>query len=222
LLTLSLTLPAHSQSASNFKTPAPKAKETTPPQTKTAETPTPAAPAPEPQAAKPADIQPSRYVSLEGLPVHLDALGAVLTGRKRATDPFGQLQDPEAKPVIKPSVAQTKRAAPMQVTPFADIIRLIKVTTVMPAEKRFLVGMRSIKQGDRIPLAFRGRNIEVEVASVSSRRIEFRNLENGDTAELSLSLMPVGMTPGNGESITAPGMVIDRPNAPIDLDGDPL
>jgi hypothetical protein len=164
---------------------------------------------------------PSRRVSPEELPEYIQAISAVLSICGRETDPFGQLQDPNAKPIIKPTIAATKRIAPMQATPFSEIVRLIKVTTIMPGERRFLIGNRSVKQGDRIPFAFRGKNIPVEVASVNSTRIQFRNLENGETAELSLRMMPPGMKPGN-DGINAPGVTPDNPNAPIDLDGNSL
>jgi hypothetical protein len=163
------------------------------------------------------NLEPSRRIGEELMPAYLQVLTAVLSISKRETDPFGQVQDPDVKPVIKTPIAKAPRVAPMQATPFADIIRLIKVTTVMPSERKFLIGTRSIKQGDRIPLTFRGRSIKVEVASVSSRSIDFRNVENGETASLSLNMMPAGMTPG-GEVITAPGMTPDLPDAPLDLD----
>jgi hypothetical protein len=217
LLAAFLALPAHSQSASNFKTPSPKAPLTK----KEAKKAPPAASAPA-KTAESANFTPSRYVSEEELPAYLEAFTTVFTIQKRATDPFGQLQDPNAKPVVKPSVAKnSRRVAPIQATPLSEIVRLIKVTTIMPSERKFLIGTRSIKQGDHLPLSFRGKNINVEVSSVSSQRIEFRNLENGETAALPLSLMPVGMTPGN-RGISAPGMTPDRPNAPIDLDGGSL
>ena len=202
-LTVSLT--AHS--AANFKkpaSPAPKAEATAPA-----------------QDSKPTEILPSRYVTADKIPSHLKALSDILTIRKRATDPFGQYQDPNARPIIKPTVAKLKRYTPAQATPFSDIVRLIKVTTVMPAEKSFLVGTRTIKQGDRIPLSFRGKTIKVEVAAVTSNAIEFRNVENGEQASVRLNMLPVGMTPGNN-GITAPGMVPDRPDAPIDLDAGSL
>jgi hypothetical protein len=149
------------------------------------------------------------------------ALSEILTIRKRETDPFGQYQDPNARPVVKPTVAKLKRYVPAQATPLSEIVRLIKVTTIMPAEKSFLVGTRTVKQGDRIPLSFRGKTIKVEVAAVTSTSIEFRNMENGEQASVRLNMLPVGMTPGN-DGITAPGMVPDRPDAPIDLDAGSL
>jgi hypothetical protein len=198
--------PLAAQSAASLQTKAAVAK------------PMAAAPAP---ATDPVIKTPSRRVSPEEFPGYVRAVAAVLSIRSRDTDPFGRIQDPDAKPIIKPTIAVTKRIAPMQATPFSEIVRLIRVTTIMPGERRFLIGNRSVKQGDRIPLAFRGKNIPVEVASVSSNRIQFRNLDNGETAELSLNMLPPGMKPGN-DGIHAPGMVPDNPNAPIDLDGNSL
>ena len=212
-LALMLITPAHAQSAANFNVPAPAVAPPAVDQNS----------ANQPATSEPAEamdittLEPSRRIGEERMPTYLQALNAVLTISKRETDPFGQVQDPDARPVIKTPIARTQRAAPMQATPFADIIRLIKVTTVMPSERKFLIGTRSIKQGDRIPLTFRGRNIAGEVASVSSKSSDFRNVENGETASLSLNLMPAGMTPGS-EVITAPGMTLDRPDAPLDLD----
>ena len=142
--------------------------------------------------------------------------------RSRDTDPFGQTPGSGRQTDHQTHGRQdTTRIAPIQATPFSDIISLIQVTTIMPGEKRFLIGTRSFKQGDRIPLNFRGKNITVEVTSVSSHQIEFRNLDNGETAALTLNLLPVGMTPGT-DGITAPGMVPDNPNAPLELDASSL
>jgi hypothetical protein len=138
--------------------------------------------------------------------------------RGRATDPFGQLQDPNAKRIIKTSSTKTPhRVTQVQATPFADIVRLIKVTTIMPKDKSFLIGTRSIKQGDAIPLNYRGKTFRVEVSSVNSHQIDFRNLDNNETGSLKLDIMPTGMTPG-ARLMSAPGMSLDRPDSPIELD----
>jgi len=212
VLTLFAPLSSRAQSAASFQSQPPAANETNPKRKTPAAAPSPV------REAGPVSDTPSRNVSDQDFQGYVDSLTAIFTIRKRATDPFGLLQDPDAKPIVKPSVAKnSRRAAPIQATPFSEIVRLIKVSTIMPAEKRFLIGTRSVKQGERIPLSFRGRNLNVEVSSVSSRSIRFRNLENGETAELPLNLLPVGMTPGT-RGITAPGMVPDQPNAPIQLD----
>jgi hypothetical protein len=171
----------------------------------------------------PANTTPSRQIGPAELEAYVTSLATIFSSRERATDPFGQLQDPDAKPVIKTPVASaTKRIAPVQATPFADIVQLITVTTIMPGEKRFLVGTRSIKQGDQIPLEFRGKRISVQITEVTSQRIGFKNLDNGETASRKLDMLPVGMTPGN-RGISAPGMTLDQPDAPIALEGpDPV
>lgn len=177
---------------------------------------------PKPAAATPASasIPPSRHVNAENLPEYLRSVSSAFSIRSRETDPFGRFQDPNSKPIIKPTLTATKRVVP-QATPFPDIVNLIKVTTIMPGERRFLIGNRTVSQGDTVPLAFRGKNLRVVVVSVSSNRISFRNVDNGETAELALNMMPAGMRPGN-DGIHAPGMVPDNPNAPIDLDGNSL
>ena len=170
-----------------------------------------------PAATDPFIMTPSRRVTPEDLTKYVQTIGLALSISGRETDPFGQLQDPDAKPIIKPTIASPKRVAPMQATPFSDIVSLIRVTTIMPGERSFLIGNRSVKQGDRIPLAFRGKSISVEVESVSSNRIRFRKCDNNETADLTLNMLPPGMKPGQ-DGIRAPGMVPDNPNAPIDLD----
>ena len=161
---------------------------------------------------------PSRQVRAEELTPYIEYFSSLFLMRERAADPFGQLQDPDAKPVIKaPVPGAVKRSAPIQATPFADIVRMIVVTTIMPREKRFLIGTRSVKQGDQLPLTFRGKPIRVQITEVSSRQIGFRNLESGETAFRKLDLLPAGMTPGN-HRVTAPGMTPDRLDTPIELE----
>lgn len=213
LAALLATGSAQAQSATNFNTNqvAPANPPPTPPVAKSADE-KPDKPAPSPSAT------PSRYVEEDDVEAYVNTLSSIFSMRNRTTDPFGQYQDPDAKPIVKASPNKPKtRATQMQAFPFADIVRLIKVTTIMPGEKRFLVGTRSIKEGDSIPLSFRGRSYKVVVAGVSSRSIEFRNSESGEVAALTLNLLPVGMTPGNGK-ITAPGMVPENAGAPLELD----
>lgn len=207
-----LSLPAAAQSATNFNTR--EVSPATPPVA------TPAKPAvkDDKKIAAAVTATPSRYVNEEDVDAYVNSLASVFSMRNRQSDPFGQLQDPDARPIVKATPNKPKtRQTQVQAFPFSDIIRLIKVTTIMPGEKRFLVGTRSIKEGDSIPLSFRGRSYKVVVAGVTSRSIEFRNSESGEVAALTLNLLPVGMTPGNGK-ITAPGMVPENAGAPLELD----
>lgn len=166
----------------------------------------------------PVSTTPSRHISTAELKPYIDSVATVFLIRGRARDSFGQNQDPDAKPVVKASSPLAiRRVAPAQATPFSDIVRLLVVTTIMPGEKRFLVGTRSFKQGDVIPLNFRNKQIQAMITEVTSRQISFRNQESGETAVRKLDMLPPGMIPGHN-GITAPGMVLDRPNAPIDLE----
>jgi pyruvate/2-oxoglutarate dehydrogenase complex dihydrolipoamide acyltransferase (E2) component len=175
--------------------------------------------APEAPAAPPPPTNtPSRFIAGNEVSAYVKSLAAILNISGRATDPFGQFQDPDAKPIVKPTVAKdTKRIAPAQSTPFAEIIGLIQINTIMPGEKRFLIETRSFKQGDTFPINFRGRSIRTQVTKVDAREIQFRNIESGETASVTLKLLPVGMIPGSG-ALTPPGMVPQIANAPIDLD----
>ena len=210
VLALALCPASFAQSATNFDT-----KQITP-ESAAQEEPA-ASPAPVAVAANP-DAGPSRHVGETNLAAYVQSLSSVFSMRTRATDPFGQFQDPDAKPVIKQTIAKpTRRTAPTAVTPFAEIIARIQITTIMPGERSFLVGTRSFKQGDRFPIKFRDRDISVEVSDVSARQVEFRSLDSGETANLKLNLVPIGMTPGTGK-ITPPGMVRDRPNSPLEIE----
>lgn len=171
-----------------------------------------------PAVAAPVSTTPSRHISVAEFKPYVDSVAAVFLIRGHARDCFGQNQDPDAKPVIKATTPlAVRRSAPAQATPFADIVRLLVVTTIMPGEKRFLVGTRSFKEGDILPLVFRNKPIRAQITEVTSRQISFRNQESGEVAVRKLDMLPAGMTPGS-RGISAPGMVPDRPNAPIDLE----
>jgi hypothetical protein len=210
-LGLALVSPAFAQSATNFDTktvvPAPSA-----PQEET-----PAAAKPVAKEPGPATTTPSRAVNPDEMESYLSAVSSVFMSRGRATDPFGQFQDPDAKPVIRSVAKPGSRPAPIKATPFADIIALIEINTIMPGTKSFLIKTRSVKQGEMLPLNFRSKTIRAQVVAVSARQIDFRNLDTGETASRKIDALPVGMTPGS-RGITAPGMVPDRPDTPILLD----
>ena len=164
-----------------------------------------------------AAIPPSRLVTDEDLPIYIQKLTATFSMKGRTTDPFGRSQDPDAKPVvIARAVSAVQRAPQVQITSFTEVVRMIPITTIMPKEKRFLLGTRSIAQGDEVSLRLRGKNIRVQVTTVTSRQIDFRNQETGEKATRKLDLLPPGMTAGAAPA-TAPGMAPDRADAPIDL-----
>jgi hypothetical protein len=187
--------------------------------------PTPANPAtkkekPDLKVTAPISTLPSRNVGAAEMDSYVASIASAFLIQKQERDAFGQSQDPDAKPVIKVAPEQKlRRITPVLAIQFSEIIQKIVVTTIMPGEQRFLVGTRSIKRGDQFPLIFRGKQILVLVTEVTSQKISFRNLETGEIASRKLDMLPAGMTPGL-HGITAPGMISDRANAPIELESD--
>jgi len=164
----------------------------------------------------PVDTNQSRFAGAD-LDAYLSQRAASFAIRNRQDDPFGHPQDPDSKPVERaPVVAAAAQPAPEIKVPFGEIIRQIAISAVMPAQKQFLVGTRSISENDRFPIEFKGSEIEVEVIEVTSRQVTFRNLETDETASSVLDLLPEGMSKGGGR-MTPPGMTSISPNAPLQV-----
>ena len=170
------------------------------------------------QAANPTEpaIQPTRYVG-EDVSAYVATILPTLAIRSSETDPFGQYQDLDAKAAAAATAKAVRTTSNEPTVPFAEIISLIQINTVMSGEKRFLVGSRSFSEGDQFPLNFRGNPIRIQVVEVSSRQIQFKNLETGESAVHRLNLLPAGMTAGQS-GITAPGMAPSGKNAPLEIE----
>lgn len=157
---------------------------------------------------------------------HLNAVDAFVKQRaaafeisKRPTDPFGLFQDPNvAPPPPKLSAKAPTKFMNIPPTPFADVVKAIEVSAVMPLQQRFLVGSRMIKLGDKFPIHYRDKSITVQVIKVGGKRIDFRNVQSGETAALPLDLLPPGMSRGARDSNGPPGLARDNPAAPIEVD----
>ncbi|OYV06244.1 MAG: hypothetical protein CFE26_07335 [Verrucomicrobiales bacterium VVV1] len=164
---------------------------------------------------------PSRYAGAE-VESYVASLNAILAIRSRANDPFGQSQDPAAKP-LKPKIVQQNMPRPIALPSikFSEVIAKIPVSTVIPGEGRFLVGTRSFLKGDRFPVRYQTHTYNTQILDVTARTILFRNLENGETGSLTLDLMPQGMSKGN-QGLLAPGMQPARGDAPLELESDPI
>ena len=181
---------------------------------------------PAPMAPKPAQtsalvelpVPPARYAAGGDIDGYIKSLADTFSIGSRTTDPFGQLQDPEAKPAsLRPVVQNAAPAEPA--TPFTSIVPLIQITTVMAREKRFLVGSRSIAEGEQFPINYQGKIISVLVTEVSANQIEFRNVETGETASQKLNALPPGMIPG--KNLPAPGMSPAGANTPLEIQTGP-
>jgi hypothetical protein len=177
----------------------------------------PAAPAPAPASAT-TDLGPSRYAGGE-IPAYVRDLSARFSIRKRATDPFGRYQDPDFKAPEPKILAKspTQRFKPEPPVAFADIIASISVNMVDPEKQQFLIAGRSFRKANIFPLQLpNGKQVKVQVVGVTATRIEFRNIDTGETAPLKLDMLPAGMKKGTG-GISAPGIQPTGADAPIQV-----
>lgn len=173
-------------------------------------------PAPAQPSAKLDPVAPSRYAG-DDPSAYIATLAKRLTISSRTTDPFGQPQDPDAKPIIKPTVVKAQRRFTAEPpAALSDIVANIRVTTIMPKDKRFLVNDRWFGMGHKVPLNYRNKVIQTEIVEVSAQQIVFRNVDTGELGTLKLNLLPVGMT--RGGTITAPGISPVNSNAPLEID----
>ena len=166
--------------------------------------------------AAPVDSQPSRFAG-EDIEPYIRARAAVFSMRNRTLDPFCFHQDPNVKPVA-PTIASNIPSvnANRPPTPLSEIVRQIPVTTIMPSEKKFLVGIRTFSEGDEFPLVFRGKSLQVKIMEVSSRQIVFKNVATDELGALKPDVLPPGMIAGGKKSRPA-GMISDKDDAPLDL-----
>ena len=157
----------------------------------------------------------SRLIGEAELEDYIARVANALPMAKRERDPFGAIQDPEAAKAVVPVITDnpTNRTA----TPLADVVAAISIGAVMPADKRFLIGSRSISQNQVFAVTFGGRNYRLRAEEISTRRIVFRNVENNDTAIRDFNALPAGMSRG-GNASPVPGMSPAGPDSPIQLD----
>lgn len=184
----------------------------------------PAEPAPAPKPLVPAtpvpsgtDLGPSRYAG-EDIQAYVLALSGRFSIRQRATDPFGRYQDPDYKAPEPPRQLAKNANVPYKPAPptaFADIIAGIKVN--MANKDHFIIENRErpYRAKDLITMQLpNGKMVKVQVMAVSATRIDFRNVETGETAPLRLEMLPAGMVRGIG-TLNTPGVQPTGTDAPL-------
>jgi len=177
---------------------------------------------PGPNAAEAPQVTdlPSRYAGPDA-GNYIQALLSMFSIQSRATDPFGQPQDLNAR-VKKATITRSPVARPVAipVAPFNQIVAQIRVNLIMANESRFLVGTRSFAVGDRFPLSFNGRNYPSQVIEVTKERIVLRNVDTSELGEIRQEVLPAGMSPaGKGADVPA-GMQVARPDSPLIIEPD--
>lgn len=184
---------------------------------------TPSAAAPPAPTTEPSKIGPSRYAG-DDLKAYVESLAKQFSSGTRATDPFGQPQDPEAKLVAKPTTTDkiTRRVAPVAPTALSEIVSQIPITMVKPKAKGFSVEGREFHVGDKLPINFRNIQIQTEIVEVSASRVVFRNVQTKEVGIHTFARLPEGITRGgNKTSVVPPGMTPANGNAPLEIDAPP-
>ncbi len=154
---------------------------------------------------------------------HVDAYVAIkfetLSMKTRTLDPFALNQNPEIKPVIKNvrNLPTAAKQTALPTIPLSEIVKLIKVSTVMLKDKSFLVGDRSFKELDEIPISFDGRRKRLQVLKVTAEEIHFRDLDSKEDAILKIEVLPFGMLTGDSK-LRPDGMISPDQNKEIELE----
>jgi hypothetical protein len=159
--------------------------------------------------------KPSRHV-IGNVELYTKARMANFSMQSRTMDIFGLYQDPKLKPAINnnptPIVKTPTNYAPKAL---AEIIKGIKVSTVMVKGKSFLVGDRVIKESEELPISYdQGKIKRVKVVKVEAKQIIFKDIDGGGEAILKLEVLPFGMEAGDSR-IVPDGMVTPTKNSPL-------
>lgn len=207
---------SYSQSAANFEAEPLPPEVANPSHKSTENTKKPATP------AAPVTDEPSRLAGLD-TEAYTAARLAVLSIRTRPTDPFGLYQDASQKPAVVQRAPDqpVRRQIVEPPVPLSEIVQNIRITTIMPADRMFLVGTRQFAQNDVFPLIFRSRTLNIRVTNVSASKIGFLNIDTNEAATLEMALLPPGMVAGNGK-MTPPGMVSATDDIPLSIDSSPI
>ena len=157
-------------------------------------------------------VMRSRHTSPLALPYYLCGIGQF--------GPFGLFQDPTIQPIVKQADSElpSRRQAALPAVPLLDIVKLIRVTTVMPREKMFLVGVRKFREGDEFPLEYQNKTLQIRVIDVTANKIRFRDMKTGEDAALETGILPPGMIIGGDREMRPPGMVSPTENTPLRLE----
>lgn len=161
--------------------------------------------------------KPSRF-SVGNVDLYASARMADFFMNDKTMDSFGLYQDPNIKPVIKNTPVAPRNLGHLPAVPLADIIKRIKVSTVMVKEKSFLVGVRAFKESEEFEIAFQeGRTKRLKVLKVEAKEITFKDVNGGEEATLTIDVLPLGMAPGD-DRLRPAGMVDPREKQVLNLE----
>lgn len=162
--------------------------------------------------------KPSRF-AVNAVDAYVSAKLDILTMKSRTLDPFVLNQNPEIKTEIKTirDLPTSTKPTALPTIPLSEIVKLIKVSTVILKDKSFLVGDRSFKELDEIPISFEGRKKRLQVLKVTAAEIHFRDIDTKEDAILKIDVLPFGMLSGDSK-LRPEGMISPDQNRDLELE----
>lgn len=163
--------------------------------------------------------KPSRF-AVGNVGLYTSARSATFYMADKKMDAFGLFQDPTFRPPTPKNTTATIKKGPSHIAakPLSEIVKGIKVSTIMIKEKSFLVGVRSFKQGQEFAISYdEGRTKRLQVTRVDPGEITFRDLDSNEEAKLKIDVLPLGMSAGD-ERLKPAGMVSPDVGQPLILE----
>lgn len=162
--------------------------------------------------------KPSRF-AVGNVDLYVNARISNLLMKDKPVDIFGLYQDPNFKPVIK-NTPTTIKKGPTHIAPvsLSEIVKGIKVSTIMIKEKSFMVGVRAFKESEEFSITYQeGRTRRLKVLKVEPEQITFKDLDSGEEANLKIDVLPLGMSPGD-DRLKPAGLISPNESQPLILE----
>lgn len=160
--------------------------------------------------------QSSRNLVGEGRMAWIAEMRTKLPMARRQIGPFGMTQNPHIK------VAQKTKVKPKPGA-FLNAIKAMKVNAVLPADKKFIIGSREFRAGDSFPIIRGQRQFNIQIVSVKSDHIIFKNVDTGEYVKRNLNTLPPGMSRNNSiDSVKGVIPASKKDTSPLHLDSSTL
>ena len=131
-------------------------------------------------------VQPSRLVAPEHVERQVEELSARFSISDRATDPFGQAQDPKDGHIIR----VTPPVPPVPQPIFANAVARIPVEALVPKQQRVMIAGTFVEVGHVFPARFKRWIFQVEVNQVRAGEVDFRNVKTDEIVTHHLKQAP--------------------------------
>ncbi|RYD37924.1 MAG: hypothetical protein EOP86_02270 [Verrucomicrobiaceae bacterium] len=118
----------------------------------------------------------------------VEEIGRKLSSRVRNQDPFGMATFPRGDSV-SPIIVEEPSRPTLKVT-LNQALQSLKLNGVNLDSKEFLIGGRSVGEGDVVELGFQKEIFQALVVEVGAAEIHFRDLQRGETGVLPHTLIP--------------------------------